>query len=269
MINLSIIIVSFNTEKLTLNCIKSVELEGSKINKEIIVIDNNSTDGSARSLALLVKRNGEIKFIGNDKNLGFAKAVNQGIKQAKGKYILLLNSDSYVLKGVFNKPLNFIRQEPSAGVIGARLINTNGKVQPSVTHLPTISGAIGEYWLGKKSSYEMYAPESSKPIEVEAVFGAAFLITPKALKKVGLLDERYFMYFEDLDYCRRVRKSNLGVYYLPTAKIIHHHGESGKSLARAEDQWRRLIPSSKIYHGIIKHYLINFIIRSGSLTRGD
>ena len=91
---------------------------------------------------------------------------------------------------------------------------------------------------------------------------AAFLITPQAKKKVGLLDERYFMFFEDHDYCKRVGEAGLKIFYYPKALVVHHHGESGKMLADEDNQWRRLIPSSKIYHGALKHYLLNFIIWS-------
>jgi len=85
------------------------------------------------------------------------------------------------------------------------------------------------------------------------------------INKIGLLDERYFMYFEDLDYCRKAKKFGLKVYYLPTAKIIHEHGASGRKLAKPEEQWKRLIPSSKIYHGPLRHFLINLIIRLSRL----
>jgi len=109
---------------------------------------------------------------------------------------------------------------------------------------------------------DKYYPKERDPVEAEVLVMAAFLITPKAKQKVGLLDERYFMYFEDFDYCKRVREMGLKVFYYPAAQVIHHHGESGKKLAGNEDQWKRLIPSSKIYHGTLKHYLLNFIIWS-------
>jgi GT2 family glycosyltransferase len=129
-------------------------------------------------------------------------------------------------------------------------------------HFPTLTRAIQEFWFGKKV-YSKYAPQESYPIPVDAVVGAAFLVTPYAIEKVGLLDERYFMYFEDLDYCRRVWKAGLKVYYLPQAQIIHYHGVSGRKLAPKSMQWKRLVPSSKIYHGLLKHYLLTLIILFG------
>ena len=92
---------------------------------------------------------------------------------------------------------------------------------------------------------------------------AAFLITPAGFKKAKFLDERYFMYFEDIDYCRKLQSCGLKIIYLPESEMIHYHGASGKKLADQKNQWRRLIPSSIIYHGLIKHYVINAIIWSG------
>jgi len=100
-----------------------------------------------------------------------------------------------------------------------------------------------------------------------AVVGAAFLITPEAISRIGVLDERYFMYFEDLDYCRRVKKAGLKTYYLPEAEFTHLHGESGKGLSSSENQWRRLVPSSQIYHGILIHYLIILIMWTSQKVR--
>lgn len=259
--DVSVIIVSYNTKDLTIGSIKSVLREGSNLEKEIIVVDNASTDGSLEELSRL---KGKIKLIKNDKNLGFSKANNQGIRTASGKYILLLNSDTEVKKGAIGKLIEFAKARSDAGVVGPKLLNPNGSIQGSVLRFPTIGRAIRQYWLGQKGLLDKYAPESEKDaVEVESLVMAAFLITPVALKKVGLLDERYFMYYEDLDYCRRVKEMGLKIYYLPTSEVIHYHGASGRSLAEKENQWRRLIPSSKIYHGTLRHFILNFIIWSG------
>ncbi len=255
---LSIIIVSYNTKRLTLQCIKSIFSSKPKVNFEVIVVDNASQDGSAEALSKIKN----IKLIRNFTNTGFARANNKGIKKAKGQYILLLNSDTETAKGSLDKLVDFARKNPDAGVVSPRLLNSDKTIQASVYNFPTIRNAILEYWFGKKGAYEKHFPKSSKPVKVEALVAAAFLITPKARKKVGLLDTRYFMFFEDLDYCRRVRKSGLKIYYLPTVNIIHHHGASGKKIAKSDDQWRRLVSSSKIYHGAIKHYILWFILYS-------
>ena len=176
---------------------------------------------------------------------------------------MLLNSDTVVKKGAFEKLVGFAERTKDAGVIGARLLNPDGTLQASCYSFSVVSNAIREYWLGKKGAYQKYKVTGPDPATCDAIVAAAFLITPAALEKVGVLDERYFMYNEDLDYCRRVWKVGLKVYYLPQAEVVHYHGESGKHLADPENQWRRLIPSSKIYHGLIKHHILTFILWSG------
>ncbi|OGM21736.1 hypothetical protein A2714_05550 [Candidatus Woesebacteria bacterium RIFCSPHIGHO2_01_FULL_38_9] len=258
MIDVSIIIISYNTKDLTVQCIKSILEDTSGLSKEIIVIDNGSVDGSVETI-----RNYRVKLIENKENLGFAKANNQGIKVAKGKYILLLNSDTKIKKGAVMKLIDFANINADAGVVGCRLINPDSTPQASVFRLPTIFRAIQQYWFGNKNLLDKYTPDVDHPVEVESLVMAAFLITPIALKKVGVLDERYFMYFEDLDYCRRVRHLGLKMYYLPAAEIVHHHGASGEKTGKSSEAWKRLIPSSKIYHGTLKHNLFNFILWSG------
>lgn len=261
--DLSIIIVSFNTKKLTLACIDSIIKSKPKLKYEIIVVDNASTDGTVEAIRKSKILATKYKILINKVNLGFSKANNIGINVAKGKYVLLLNSDTEVTKHSLDKLVNFAKKNPDAGVIGPKLLNTNGSTQNSVFKFPTVIRAIKQYWMGQSGYFTQYAPKSRKSVEVEAIVAAAFLITPKALRKIGLLDERYFMYFEDLEYCHQVKKSNLKVYYLPTAEVVHHLGASGKNLSDKANQWRRLIPSSKIYHGLLKHYLISFILWSG------
>ncbi|MDP2946871.1 MAG: glycosyltransferase family 2 protein [Nanoarchaeota archaeon] len=261
---LSIIIVNWNTAKLLKQCLDNLESEikNSKFETEIIVVDNGSSDDSVKEV-----KNFKLEIIENGQNLGFAKAVNKGIKLAKSEAILLLNSDTIVKKEALKNLIEFENLVRPA-VVGARMLNPDGTVQGSCFCLPTVKRAILEYWLKKKNYFSKYAPAGFEPIEVEAVSGGAMLISRALIDKIGMLDERYFMYFEDLDFCRRARASNLKIYYLPSAEVIHEHGASGKKLVADDQQWKRLIPSSKIYHGIIKHYLINFIIWSGQKLRG-
>lgn len=261
MVEVSVVIVNYNTKKLTLDCIESVRQEGPAC--EIIVVDNGSKDGSVEEFRKLQKKDSSLVLIENRDNLGFAKANNQGIKVTKGKYILLLNSDTKVKKGAIEKLVKFAEKTPDAGVLSARLLNSDGSLQPSCLFFPTIKNAILAYWFGKKGLFDKFAPKGKEPVEVEASVAAAFLITPKTYKEVGLLDERYFFYFEDIDYCRRVWSKGLKVYYLPEAEVIHYHGASGRHLAEEKNQWRRLIPSSKIYHGLSKHYLLTLILWMG------
>ena len=193
MVDISVIIVNYNTKDLTLECIKSIVYARPKLKYEIILIDNGSSDNSLVDIRRFKILNFDLKLriIENDENLGFSKANNQGIKAAVGKYILLLNSDTKVKSGALEKLVNFAVQNPDAGVVGSKLLNVDGTLQPSVFRFPTVARAIFQYWLGKKGILEKYVPSGDEPIKVDAVVGACLLITPKALKEVGLLDERY------------------------------------------------------------------------------
>lgn len=261
--DLSIIIVNYNTRKLVQECVNSIVKCKGNINLEVIIVDNGSLQKIQKSNFIIHNDKFKVVIIENETNLGFSKANNQGIRIAKGKYILLLNSDTIVKKDALQKLLRFAMNSHNAGVIGPTLLNIDGTKQGSVFHFPTLAGAIKQYWLRQPDRFSLYIPKGDKPTIVDSVVGAAFLITPAARQKVGLLNEKYFMYFEDLDYCKRVWESGLKVYYLPAAKVIHYHGASGKNVVKPEFQWKRLIPSSKIYHGLLKHYSISFVMWTG------
>lgn len=248
---LSIVIVNFNTSKLTRECIDSIKKFPPEGKYEIIVVDNGSEE------KLEIKEGPQLKIIKNDQNFGFAKANNQGIEIAVGKYILLLNSDTKVKKDSLQKLINFAENNYDAGAVVPKLLNSDGTIQASVFRFPTLWRTILQYWFGFTGILDKYAPNGFAVVE-EAVM-AAYLITPQCLKKVGRLDEKYFFYFEDFDYARRIEKAGLKIYYLPDSEIIHYHGSSGKKIADDANQWRRLVPSSKIYHGVIVHYLIFFV----------
>jgi GT2 family glycosyltransferase len=263
---LSIVIVNLNTKDLTVGCIRSIEKEAGKLDFEVLLTDNGSTDGSVEVLKKISKEKywkERLTLIFNDNNTGYAKANNQGIKKAKGKYIFLLNNDTIVHKNALQNLVKFADSTPEAGVVGSRLLNIDGTLQMSCYHFPTISNAIKEYWFGRKGYFEKFAPKGKDPVTVDSVVGAAFLITPEAKKRVGILDERYFAYFEDIDYCRQAWKQGLKVYYLPDSVITHYHGATFKKLANENERWKKLIPSSKIYHGTLNHYVINAVLWLG------
>lgn len=263
---LSIVIVNLNTKDLTLGCIRSIQKEAGNLDFEVLLTDNGSTDGSVEAFKTLAKEKywkNKFTLITNSENTGYAKANNQGIKKARGKYILLLNNDTVLHKNSLQELLSFAEKTPDAGVVGSKLLNIDGSLQNSCYHFPTITNAIKEYWLGEKGLFEKFAPKGKSPVAVDSVVGAVFLITPKALKCIGPLDERYFAYFEDVAYCRSVWKSGLKVYYLPTSIITHYHGATFKKLGDASNRWRKLIPSSITYHGFLKHYLLFIILWTG------
>lgn len=260
MIELSIIIISFNTKNVLRDCINSIFKSVNIQKTEIIVVDNGSNDGSVEQI-----KNYDSKFkiilIENKTNLGFAKAVNQGIRQARGDYILLLNSDIIVKPNSIKTMIDFAKNNKNVGVVGGKLLNIDGSFQPSVFHFPSVLGAIKEYWFGIKGAYEKYLPKGDNPEEVDAVVGAVMLIPRAVIEKVGLFDEKFFMYFEDLDFCRRVRNDGYTVYYYPRSRYIHYHGISGSKIPQKTNQW--LIESSKVYNGLFKYYLVTLVISIG------
>jgi hypothetical protein len=263
---LSIIIVSYNTSELTLACIKSIFKYKPEFDFEVIVVDNGSSDGTVSSIRHPELISGSLSLIQNKTNLGFSKANNQGIKKARGEYILLLNSDTEVTKDSIDNLVNFAENNNNAGAVVPRLLNEDGSIQKYFYKAPTLWRAIKQYWLHIDNEMDPYYPKVRSPVEVEAAVMAAFLITPKALQKIGLLDERYFFYYEDLEYCRQLRKNGLKIYYLPDVKITHLVGASGKNLASWDNQWRRFIPSSKIYNGIVVHYVLFFVTKSSEIV---
>jgi GT2 family glycosyltransferase len=267
---ISIVIVNLNTKDLTVGCLRSIQKEAGNLSFEVLLTDNGSNDGSVEAFKKIKKEKywqDRFTLILNDNNTGYAKANNQGIKKAKGKYIFLLNNDTIVHKNALQNLVDFAGKNPDAGVIGSRLLNIDGSLQMSCYHFPTLKNAISEYWLGKKGLFEKFAPTGEKPETVDSVVGAAFLITPEARQLVGILDERYFAYFEDIDYCRQTWRKGLKVYYLPKSVITHYHGATFKKLADESLRWKKLIPSSKIYHGFFNHYLINSVLWLGQKWR--
>lgn len=270
MLKLSIVIVNLNTKDLTVGCIRSIEKEAKDLSFEVLLTDNSSNDGSVEAFKSIKKEKywkDRFTLILNKENTGYAKANNQGMRKAKGEYILLLNNDTVVHANALQNLISFADQTSDAGVIGSRLLNIDGTLQMSCYHFPTIINAVKEYWLGQKGVFEKFAPKGDKPVTVDSVVGAAFLITPEAKKRVGILDERYFAYFEDIDYCRQTWRRGLKVYYLPASVITHYHGATFKKLANESERWKKLIPSSKVYHGLIKHYIINAVLWLGQKWR--
>lgn len=253
---LSIIIGNYNTYYLTLRCIESIQKNKPKFLFEVIVIDDASPDGSGSKLKLLEKNFDNLKVILNTKNSGYVRTNNTGLKNSKGEYKLLLNSDTLIHPNSIDKLIEFAEKNPSAGVVGSKLVNKDGSLQGSCYNFPTLFNVI---------NYKKFVPKNNTPIVVDAVVGAVFLITPKAYELIGNLNEKYISYFEDLDYCREVKRKELKVYYLPESVVTHYHGESFKqltdptSLSDSDNQWKRLIPSSIAYHGLFKHYILYII----------
>ena len=250
MINLSIIIVNWNTKQLLLDCLGSIFKNTKDLNYEIIVVDNGSTDGSVEEIQNLKSKiqsyNAKFKIIKNKQNLGFAKANNQGIKIAKGKYILLLNSDTKIVDNALKRLVDFAKTKQNWGVLGPRLLNKDGSLQPSVGRFFTLPWAI--LWLATGDRFLYSSP--AKGVEVDWVMGAAFLVNREAIEKAGLLDENFFMYMEEMEWCWRIKKAGLQIWFYPGVKIYH--------LARGSSPEGRGRAILWIYQGLIYFYQKHF-----------
>lgn len=253
---ITFVIVSFNTHELTLKCLDSIYKFEKSSDFEIIVVDNASTDNSVR---LIRKQFPQVKLISNENNVGFARANNQAIAVAQGQYIILLNSDTQLIENL-STPLTSHFHSSQTGATVPQLLNSDRSIQASVFRLPTLLLAIKSYWFNHPSLYAKYYPNSQSPTLVESAVMACMCIPRQIFHDLGDLDEKFFMYFEDLEFCRRLSKNNFQIIYDPQVKLIHHHGASGTANPNG---WKRLIPGSKLYHGLLTHYLITFVLWSG------
>lgn len=242
MIDLSIIIVSYNTKETTVSCIESVYKHTKSINFEVIVVDNFSNDGSLRALMKLAKNYSNLKVIGNQENLGFAGANNQGIGVAKGKYILLLNSDTLFENSFIKDMLVWMDKGEKIKIASCRLQNKDGSPQANGGYFPTllrsfawmtflddlpfIRSFIKPYHLSSSAISQNVL--SGEPIQQDWVTGAFLLFNSTLVNKIGLLDGEYFMYVEDMDFCYRAKLAGAQVWYLPQWYIIHLGGRSSK-----------------------------------------
>ncbi len=231
-INLSVIIVNWNTCRLLRNCLASL-VNNPVSNREIIVVDNDSTDGSREMIQTDFS---QVRLIANAANKGFAVANNQALAVAQGQYCLLLNSDTIVEPDALNQLITFMNTHPEAGACGPQLLNEDRSLQPSGRALPTFGRAIAGMLplppsVRNKMTHPLEKRDYTQIATVEEVSGAALFLRKDALAQTGFLDERFFFFGEDVDLCWRLRKANWQIYYVPQAKIIHLWGGSRKRLS--------------------------------------
>ena len=238
---LSIIILNYNHKNLLKNCLKSLKEADLELLHEIIITDNNSNDGSQEFLSQLKisagggsafgGKNPDLKIILNNRNLGYAQANNQAIKIAKGKYVLILNPDVIVLPGSIEKLVECLKKNEKAGMVGPQLLNPDKTVQNSCYNFPKlITPAVRRTFLGKLpgfkkelSRYLMLDFDHKQVKEVDWLIGACLMIKKEVLKEVGYFDERYFLYFEDVDLAKKIWQAGYKVVYIPKAQMIHFH----------------------------------------------
>ena len=219
---LSVVIVNYNVRLLLEECIKSVEKALDGIEGDIFVIDNNSSDVSVEYIR---ERFPKVHIIANKENLGFARANNQAIRMTDAEYILLLNPDTVVYENTLRGCLDFMDANPEAGGVGVRMLTREGKVAPESRRAVPTPWVAFLKMLGLTSRYYMSHLPWDKPGRIEVVSGAFCMLRHKALDQIGLLDEDFFMYGEDIDLSYRLLKGGWQNWYLPY-DIIHYKGES-------------------------------------------
>lgn len=253
-IDLSIVIVSYNTKQVTEDCVESINrsLINTKIKYEIIVVDNNSLDGSAEALQKIAQNKAnKLSYFQTGSNLGFGKGNNFGVKKANGKYILFLNSDTIILNRSIEKLYDFyVKNEKQIHFLGPKLLNADLTPQTSACRffsLPVVFAALllkGDYWNLTRSSPDKFC-------QVDWVTGACILTTKKHFQQLGGFDENIFMYMEEVDLLYRAKKINLNTFYYPESQIIHLGSASSNG---------RTYPILQVYKGFLffykKHYSI-------------
>jgi GT2 family glycosyltransferase len=239
-IDLSIVIVSWNTCRLLDECLQSVQNElaaqagKTDLHAEVFVVDNGSTDGSVEMV-----RTGypDVHLIANQHNPGFAGANNQALELARGRYSLLLNPDTVVLPDGLGALVRFMDEHPRAGVAGSRLLNANHTLQPSCSPAPTLEGELWRMFhldhFVPYGVYDMSQWSLTEARPVDSVQGAAMLVRRSAHEQVGLLDASYFMYSEEVDWCTRIKCAGWEIYWVPSSQIVHYGGQSSKQVADA------------------------------------
>ncbi len=235
--DLSVIIVSFNTRDLLRDCLQTLFRHGVGLRLQTIVVDNASEDGSADMVAAEFP---EVILIRSSANLGFGPANNRGLERATGRYVVLLNSDAFIDEDTLRHSLERMDAEPDVGLAGGRLVGREGEWQPSARRFPsllnellTISG-LSARWPGSRffGRVDRTWADPLEPADVDWVPGAYSIIRRSVLEQIGAFDERFFLYFEEVDLCQRIKAAGYRIVYWPEIRVVHIGGESSRTIKR-------------------------------------
>jgi GT2 family glycosyltransferase len=276
MTDLSVSVVSFRTPALLRQCLRALETERERVDMDVTVVDNASGDGSAEMVAAQF---GWVRLIRNERNVGFGAAHNQVLRSAAGRYLLVLNSDAVPRPGALRTLVAFMTAHAPVAVAGPRLRYPDGSDQPSRRRFPTLatlfveSTQIQRFWPDTALLRRYYVADRSAEAsqDVDWLVGACLCVRASAAREVGWFDERFFMYSEELDWCRRFRAAGWRVAYVPAAEVTHLEGGSTRLDLEARD---RQFQASKLkyvekWHGrgaarALRAYLVvEYVLRAG------
>jgi hypothetical protein len=246
--DVSIIIVSYNNKKLLQDCLQSVIDNTKEVSYEIIIVDNNSTDGSQDMLRELYPG---VTLLCNEENIGFSRANNQGYKRSSGEYLLFLNSDTLIQENAVQKMTMHLKENPAVGILGPKILDV--RHQPTRSYMRFLDAK--KLFLGSKrirlfvdvEKYRLHFPKYDYSTIRKALWlsGACLMITRKVFEEAGLFDEHYFLYLEDMDLCLQVNRLGYDVVYFPVVEIIHMFGGSS---SQHPDHLHRLYDKSMAYY---------------------
>ncbi len=229
--DLSVIVVSWNTRELVLDCLASLRAAKLELSYEVLLIDNGSRDGTVEAVR---RQFSGVAVNPLRENRGFAAGSNAGLLKMQGRHAVLLNSDTIVLPGQFERCVEYLDAHPEVGVVGPQLLNPDRTRQNSIHNAPTLGSEILSQSLLRRilpGRYPSRLRDYRAPVEVEAVLGACLFVRSDVVREVGPLDEEYFCFLEETDWCHRIRRAGWKVVHLPDVYVIHLHGASSKRRA--------------------------------------
>jgi GT2 family glycosyltransferase len=266
---LSIVIVNYNTVEYLADCVESIFNGNEEVVLEVFVVDNGSNDGSAKFILDFYP---QITLIANEENIGYAAANNLAIREAKGDYLLLLNPDTLLPPHCLRKLLDFVKQHPEIGMISPKLVRPDGSLDYACrrsfpTRFDIYARLFGLDRLFPNSKlfghYNLLYLDPSVSCEVDSVCGAFMLVRRRAVDSVGLLDERFFMYVEDIDWAYRFKQAGWIVYYYPEVEVLHYKRASSKKIAdeMIVEFYRAIYQYYAKYYEPITHPASNWLMR--------
>lgn len=228
---ISIIIVNWKVRPLLEKCLESILADTENFSKEIFVVDNDSRDGTPE---MIMADYHQVTMIALPRNRGFARANNLALKQSSGEYIFLLNPDTEIQPGFFKTILAYFQAHPEVALLGPRILNSDLSQQASIRRFPNLISQLlvlfklTKIWPDNKFLQKYLAADFdyNREQEVEQIMGAAMIMPRATYEKIGLFDQKFFLWLEEVDYCKRVKDAGLLIKYLPTASLIHHSGIS-------------------------------------------